>query len=39
LAMACSNFLRSCMTFWLFSGLFQKSGEESCSSVRASFRF
>ena len=37
LAMASSRRLRSCMTFWLFSGWFQKSGAEICSSVSASF--
>ncbi len=31
-AMACSSRLRSCMTFWLFSGCDQKSGREICSS-------
>ena len=37
LAIASSKRLRACMTFWLFSGWFQKSGEEICSSVSASF--
>jgi len=27
------------MTFWLFSGWFQKSGAEICASVSASFFF
>ena len=31
--MASSRRLRSCITFWLFSGWFQKSGAEICSSV------
>ena len=38
-AIASSRRLRSCITFWLFSGWFQKSGEEIWSSVLASFAF
>jgi hypothetical protein len=39
LATACSSRLRFCITFWLFSGWFQKSGAEICSSVVFSFSF
>jgi hypothetical protein len=31
--------LRSCITFWDFSGWFQKSGSEICCSVLASWVF
>src|SRR5580658_4577102 len=39
LSMASSRRLRSCITFWLFSGCDQKSGAEICSSVEASSFF
>ena len=37
--MASSSRLRSCITFWLFSGWLQKSGAEICASVWLSFCF
>ena len=39
LAMASSSRLRSCITFWLFSGWFQKSGAEICCFGLASCCF
>ena len=39
LAIASSSRLRSCMTFWLFSGCVQKSGAEICSSSLVSLDF
>jgi hypothetical protein len=37
--MACSSRLRSCITFWLFSGCDQKSGDEICCSIVFSLDF
>jgi len=34
-----SRRLRSCITFWVFSGWSQKPGAEVCSSILANFCF